>query len=197
MLCSFTVDAKNEDGPHPRIRSEWEDYLSSHTTEWVKLRGKIPIPRNVGGSRKNKWSPDEDQLLEDSVRRFGVYNWQKIALRIPGRTSKQCRERWMGHVAPGIRSHDWTSEEDVILVAKQAECGNQWAKLREFLPGRSNVAIKNRWSWLCRRDVPNHTGEFIDIVKQHKVVPQVIPALSELTEIRFESWDDEQIFDQF
>jgi hypothetical protein len=132
------------------------------------LRGLVSTARNVGGSPKKKWTVIEDRALEAMVRHFGVENWARIAALIPGRTCKQCRERWIGHVCPALTQVAWTAEEDGILVAKQAEFGNQWVKMKEFLPGRSTVAIKNRWSWLRRRDVPNHPGEFFEIVKMHQ-----------------------------
>jgi hypothetical protein len=52
-----------------------------------------------------------------------------------------------------------------LLVEKQQELGNQWMKIKKFLPGRSPVVVKNRWTWLCRRDVLNHTSEFEQIVE--------------------------------
>jgi hypothetical protein len=125
--------------------------------------------RHVGGAAKHKWTPAEDHWLSTAVGRLGSDNWQRIAAVIPGRTGKQCRERWVGHVSPGIVREDWSPEEDLILVQKQAEFGNHWAKIKTFLPGRSVVAAKNRWNWLCRRNVPKHTGEFEAIAKMHTV----------------------------
>jgi myb proto-oncogene protein len=181
MMLAFAVGAKSEYewandldsdllamAGRSRTRSEWEDYLSTSAGDWAKLRGLVSIARNVGGTPKSKWSPYEDHLLEETVRRVGADNWTRVAVCVPGRTGKQCRERWIGHVCPAVAQGAWTAEEDAILVAKQAEFGNQWVKLKPFLPGRSTIAIKNRWSWLRRRDVPNHSDEFFEIVKMHE-----------------------------
>jgi hypothetical protein len=191
MLLAFRGDAKSEYdwandldseliamAARSRVRSEWETYLGSSAGDWAKLRGLVSIARNVGGTPKNKWNVYEDRLLEENVARLGVENWKAIAVCVPGRTSKQCRERWLGHVCPALSQNAWTAEEDATLVAKQAEFGNQWVKLKPFLPGRSTVAIKNRWSWLRRRDVPNHSGEFFEIVRMHEgqgQEPQPLP----------------------
>jgi hypothetical protein len=217
MLCSLTVDAKNEadsrlDSLHisdtlhrPKPRSEWEDYLSSFASPWVKMRGRVSIPRNVGGSPKKKWTGEEDALLEKTVAEVGLDNWRNVAMRIPDRTGKQCRERWVGHMTPAISHQDWSPEEDVILVQQQAQFGNHWTKIKQFLPGRSNVAVKNRWSWLCRRDVPNHCGEFQEIVKLHEgtakdaegfgapVIPFIDPVFNPFD---FEMWEGHGLFSQ-
>jgi hypothetical protein len=135
-------------------------------------RPNITVARNVGGARKNKWTPDEDCRLHHVIARFGTSNWQRISLLIPGRTGKQCRERWIAHLSPEVVREDWSPAEDIVLVQKQSEFGNHWAKIKAFLPGRSVVAAKNRWLWLCRRNVPKHSGEFEVIAKLHTVEPE-------------------------
>jgi hypothetical protein len=70
-------------------------------------------------------------------------------------------------LAPENAKVVWTPEEDLILLEKQKIFGNQWSKIRDFLPRRSIVSIKNRWNWLCRRNVPNHSEEFVATAKTH------------------------------
>ncbi|KAI8801874.1 hypothetical protein BJ742DRAFT_835275 [Cladochytrium replicatum] len=54
--------------------------------------------------RKGPWTPEEDELLTGLVERFGKRKWTQIASQIPGRTDKQCRQRWFDHlVAPMVR----------------------------------------------------------------------------------------------
>ena len=43
-------------------------------------------------SRKN-WTPAEDQSLLQHVKDNGTQSWSEIAVKLPGRISKQCRER--------------------------------------------------------------------------------------------------------
>ncbi|RHY96065.1 hypothetical protein DYB35_005232 [Aphanomyces astaci] len=53
------------------------------------------------GLIKGHWRPDEDDVLRQLVAE-GRKNWGQVAARIPGRTSKQCRERWYNHLDPNI-----------------------------------------------------------------------------------------------
>jgi hypothetical protein len=40
------------------------------------------------------WSPQEDALIEDGVKRFGC-RWRQIAAALPGRSDSSVRNRWM------------------------------------------------------------------------------------------------------
>jgi hypothetical protein len=41
-----------------------------------------------------KWTAVEDSMLKDSVRTHGGKDWHEIGALVPGRTTKQCRNRW-------------------------------------------------------------------------------------------------------
>lgn len=89
------------------------------------------------GLRKGKWSKEEDQLLmrlavasgatiKSSVHSqyatgsncVGIVevNWPELAAHIPGRTSKQVRERWYEHLSPGIKRGAFSAEEEVCCA---------------------------------------------------------------------------------
>ena len=45
------------------------------------------------------------------------HRWTVIASNLPGRTGKQCRERWVNQLDPSIkRDQNWTEEEDRIIM---------------------------------------------------------------------------------
>jgi hypothetical protein len=177
MFCSFKVELKSrvetfleEDliPPKPtKYRTEWEHVVDSAAAQWIRTQPHVPTARNVGGTCKKKWTPLEDQVLDAAVGQFGLDNWRRVAIVVPGRSSKQCRERWLGHMAPDNTKEEWSAKEDMILIERQAMMGHQWAHIKAFLPGRSLVSVKNRWNWICRRDVPNHHQEFEEIVRSH------------------------------
>jgi hypothetical protein len=101
--------------------------------------------------QKVKWNQEEDQRLIDAVAVHGTDSWTQISARVPGRSSKQCRERWLGQLSPFIHKNNWTVEEDALLYRAQSIHGNKWTMIAQFLPGRSSICVKNRWTWLVRR----------------------------------------------
>lgn len=59
--------------------------------------------------------------------REGVTKWTIIAEHIPGRTAKQCRERWSNHLDPNVNKGEWTPEEDKTIIQGHRQCGNRWS----------------------------------------------------------------------
>jgi transcriptional activator Myb len=48
------------------------------------------------------------------VAKLGVArSWSLIASHIPGRTGKQCRERWLNHTTQESKRGHWSNEEEV------------------------------------------------------------------------------------
>ena len=112
---------------------------------------KPKIGKNNGHKMiKTKWTPEEDKFLTNAVEQYGTNNWTLIATKVPGRTGKQCRERWTGQVCPTISKVSWTQDEDMILFQYQRLFGNKWAKIAQYLPNRSPISVKNRWNWYAR-----------------------------------------------
>jgi hypothetical protein len=99
------------------------------------------------GSRKI-WQPHEDTRLTDLVERLGLpttlAGWRTIAEHFRGLTAKQCRARWVNHLAPGVQRTAWTTEEDKRLLALQASQGNNWSSILKHFPGRTYTSVKNR-----------------------------------------------------
>ncbi|XP_068085635.1 uncharacterized protein [Anabrus simplex] len=100
---------------------------------------------------KGPWSSEEDEMLMELVKKYGPKRWTLISRMLKGRVGKQCRERWHNHLNPNVNKSAWTPEEDLVLVRAHRQLGNQWAKIAQFLPGRTDNAIKNRWNSSLRR----------------------------------------------
>ncbi|OQS00914.1 myb-like DNA-binding protein [Achlya hypogyna] len=100
------------------------------------------------GLVKGHWSFDEDDALIKLVRNATTINWADISKQVPGRTAKQCRERWKNHLDPTINKGPYKSDEDLVLMNAYQELGNRWTQIAELLPGRTEDSVKMRWKVL-------------------------------------------------
>ena len=102
--------------------------------------------------KKTRWSPMEDYLLKKMVSEHGLNSWNEISIQIPGRSGKQCRERWMIHHDPNLKKEIFTHEEDQLLIYYQRLCGNKWSLISKYIEGRSATCLKNRWKFLKKNN---------------------------------------------
>ena len=133
-------------------------------------------PRKI---KKRPFTVEEDHQLMRYVQLNGPRNWNVIASQM-GRTAKQCRERYTGHLAPHINTSPFTAEEDRIIVEKHALLGNKWAAIARYLPGRTDVLVKNRWSTRLRHMIETWSGPpFLAVqpVEEPELRRAILPSL--------------------
>ena len=84
-------------------------------------------PRKAAAVMRS-WTPHEDKLLRGLVQsvlgNHEKLKWsENIASKIPGRSGKQCRERWVNHVNPTVTKTAWSRDEDEILIRQHQLLG--------------------------------------------------------------------------
>jgi len=102
-------------------------------------------------SLRSPWTHEEDATLKDAIEKHGASSWTNIAQYLPNRTNKQCRERWVNHLAPNICKSPWTSREDQFMYNLHQIYGNRWSIIAQHLPGRTDQQVKNRFYLMMHR----------------------------------------------
>lgn len=140
------------------LRKAVEKFNASH---WKSIAELVPNRDHVQclqrwkkvlkpGLVKGAWQPHEDKALVELINRPGINGWSQIAKEIPGRTPKQCRERWSLSLDPSINREPWSEEEDNKLLEMHKKYGASWAEIRYFFNGRTENAVKTRFNCLIR-----------------------------------------------
>ncbi|KAK8888763.1 hypothetical protein M9Y10_033502 [Tritrichomonas musculus] len=137
------------------------------------------IPQNLftndlqisAARKRQKFTPQEDDKLKYLISENGTHNWNIISQEMPGRSAKQCRDRYCNYLSAPHSNLPWRTEEDQILLSLLSVIGTKWVEISRYLPGRSGPNVKNRWykhlnkiySYQPNEDINNN---IIDIKKE-------------------------------
>lgn len=117
---------------------------AANACDHITTETKSTIAHNFSGQRK-KFRRDEDIKLSRLIALNGPRKWDQIAQSMPGRTGRQCRDRFHNYLNPALINGPWSVDEDRLLIQKVYEYGQHWNKIAKFFIGRSHNNIKNRW----------------------------------------------------
>jgi myb proto-oncogene protein len=73
------------------------------------MQEPVPMTAKAAAVKKVKWTVREDQTLVLNVHKYGISRWPPVAAEIPGRTGKQCRERWINQLDPNLNREKWAA----------------------------------------------------------------------------------------
>ncbi|XP_044487822.1 transcription factor MYB124-like isoform X1 [Mangifera indica] len=97
------------------------------------------------------WSQQEDDILREQISKHGTDNWSIIASKFKDKTTRQCRRRWYTYLNSDFKKGGWSPEEDMLLCEAQKIFGNRWTEIAKVVSGRTDNAVKNRFSTLCKK----------------------------------------------
>lgn len=127
------------------IMNDKQKIGNHHYTQQNKQNNDI-LGEKTGNVKKSKqfFTTEEDDMLKKLVKHFGTKNWFTISLFMKDRSAKQCRDRYINYLTPGVFQGEWTKEEDKLLLKLYNEFGPKWSLIKNKMPNRSSNAIKNR-----------------------------------------------------
>lgn len=139
-----------------------------------------PLNSKTEKKAKGPWTIAEDKLLLDSMASFsGHICWEELSKMIPGRSAKQCRERWQFRLHPDVNKSPFEPWEDELIIYERNHNGSNWSYIASKLPGRTSCAVKNRWYTVLRSRRPDQSS------RRAKVCPiQVTPFYMETLMLR-------------
>jgi hypothetical protein len=115
--------------------------------------------------RKGKWTAIEDSKLKNAVQTLvGDKDWGAVAALVPGRTKKQCSNRWHDFWDPSIiltggSNGKWTAIEDSKLKdAVQTHGQKDWGVISALVPGRMKKQCWRRWHDTLKPGIDQATG---------------------------------------
>ncbi len=105
-------------------------------------------PRNKRSSTKRikKWSPEEDKILSNCIKKLNIKNFAEISKKIPGRTANQCRVRWK-KIRKVLKRGQFSLHEDELLKEWIEKIGpKHWEQCGKFIQGRSGKQCREHWN---------------------------------------------------
>jgi myb proto-oncogene protein len=154
--------------------------VPGRSNQQCRNRWRDALDPSIGRAtaRTGKWIADEDKKLMDAVRAHGAKDWEQIALLVPGRTHKQCRNRWRDALDPSTgraTAHTglWTADDNKKLrEAVGAHGAKNWKQIALLAPGRTKEQCRKRWRNIDPTTV--HMDQWT--ADEHKKLREVIGA---------------------
>lgn len=100
---------------------------------------------------KGSWTESEDERMWTAVQKHGL-QWVSVAQDVRTRNPDQCSSHWSQTLNPDIDVSEWSLQDDEALLLAVQRHGTAWATIAvKFFPGRTTLAIRNRFNALNAR----------------------------------------------
>jgi len=99
-------------------------------------------PKNNAGLH---WKKREDDLLLNAIKEIGPCKWSRVAEFVPGKTAKQCCDRWRIHMNGKSGKNKFNSEDDAVLEKAVREMGHDWTLVAEAVAGKTERQCRDRY----------------------------------------------------
>ncbi|KAJ1289461.1 hypothetical protein BS78_02G166000 [Paspalum vaginatum] len=97
---------------------------------------------------RRPWTGDEDAQLERLVATehgFRDCDWGRVASHLPGRSPRQCRDRWCHYLARHIYHRPFTVSDDDELAHLYVRHVGRWRDMSRDVYGRTSSVLRHRW----------------------------------------------------
>ncbi|XP_062063232.1 snRNA-activating protein complex subunit 4 isoform X2 [Lepus europaeus] len=129
--------------------------------------------------KRKEWTAEEDRLLTQLVQEMRVGShipYRRIVYYMEGRDSMQLIYRWTKSLDPSLKKGSWAPEEDAKLLQAVAKHREQnWFKIRQEVPGRSDAQCRDRYirrlhsSLKKGRWNPEEEQQLVQLIGKHGV----------------------------
>uniref|UniRef100_A0A287B0D4 snRNA-activating protein complex subunit 4 n=1 Tax=Sus scrofa TaxID=9823 RepID=A0A287B0D4_PIG len=132
---------------HGHLR--WQEIAEELGTRRSAFQCLQKYQQHNAALKRREWTQEEDRMLTQLVQAMGVGShipYRRIAYYMEGRDSTQLIYRWTKSLDPALKKGLWAPEEDAKLLQAVAKYGEQdWFKIREEVPGRSDAQCRDRY----------------------------------------------------
>ena len=113
------------EGGREREREREMRSLSSSSTPTTTCR--TSCCSNRAGIKRGPWTPEEDEILADYIKREGVGRWRTLPSRAGLlRCGKSCRLRWMNYLRPSVKRGRIAPDEEDLILRLHRLLGNRY-----------------------------------------------------------------------
>lgn len=146
------------------------------------------------GVIKGEWTKEEDLKIIEIMIKYNesleVFRGKEI---IPGRTLKQCRERWKNVLNPNLNKDLFSIEEQYLLFKLYSVFNGRWSYFSSIFPSiRSDNYLKNKFYSTIRRKKREGKDDSTETIVESliKELKDEIVFTYEITnEVEFESFE--------